>query len=283
MNQHLQTMLFEKKREPGEILTDSLKFLKAECKPLARLTAIYVLPFMVLMAIVQVYIQIKLAEASEIINQLEPERFIAELGGLYGNLLLFILFNVFVQSLLAALFYTYLQLYIGKGSGNFSQSDVSVMVFPNSLRALAAGFSVAVLSLIGLIFCILPGIVVANSLSLAVFIGVFENRSAGYSLVRSWMLVKSQWWVTFSLAIIGILFMWMVSIVFTLPVFIIESFPSRFANPENQVTGLHHWRWIVTGIAVVLSSFAALFPMTLMAMQYFNLLEREREEIGRLS
>lgn len=276
-------MLFEKKREPGEILTDSLLFLKIEFMSLARLTAIYVLPFMVLMAIVQVYMQIKLSEATEIINQLEPDRFVSELSGLYGNLLLFILFNIFVQSLLAALLYTYLQLYIRKGTGNFTQSDISTLLFPNSLRALAAGFSVTVLSLIGLVFCILPGIVVANSLSLAVFIGVFENKPAGYSIVHSWILVKRQWWVTLSLAIIGILFMWMISIVFTLPVFIIESFPSFFTDPANQETGGQQLRWIISGISVVLSSFAALFPMTMMAMQYFNLIEREKEENGRFS
>jgi len=272
-------MNFAKRREPGEILTDTILFLKAEYKPIARLTAVYVLPFMILMAVVQVYLQIKLAEASEIFNQLGQERLIAELGGLYGNMLLFILFNVFVQSLLAALLFTYISYYIRVGAGNFSDADISAMLFHNSLRALAAGFLVAALSLIGLMLCILPGIVLANSLSLAVFISVFENRQPGYSLARSWMLVRRQWWVTLSLAIIGILFMWLVSIIFTLPIFVQNTFQSLQPLAAEKTAGMPLWHMIVTGIAVVVSSFAAIVPMTMMSLQYFNLLEREKEEI----
>ncbi len=272
-------MNFAKRREPGEILTDTILFLKAEYKPIARLTAVYVLPFMILMAVVQVYLQIKLAEASEIFNQLGQERLIAELGGLYGNMLLFILFNVFVQSLLAALLFTYISYYIRVGAGNFSDADISAMLFHNSLQALAAGFLVAALSLIGLMLCILPGIVLANSLSLAVFISVFENRQPGYSLARSWMLVRRQWWVTLSLAIIGILFMWLVSIIFTLPIFVQNTFQSLQPLAAEKTAGMPLWHMIVTGIAVVVSSFAAIVPMTMMSLQYFNLLEREKEEI----
>lgn len=272
-------MNFAKRREPGEILTDTILFLKAEFKPIARLTAVYVLPFMILMAVVQVYLQIKLTEASEILNQLGQERLIAELGGLYGNMLLFILFNVFVQSLLAALLFTYISYYIRAGAGNFSDADISAMLFHNSLQALAAGFLVAALSLIGLMLCILPGIVLANSLSLAVFISVFENRQPGYSLIRSWMLVRRQWWVTLSLAIIGILFMWLVSIIFTLPIFVQNTFQSLQPLAAEKTAGMPLWHMIVTGIAVVVSSFAAIVPMTMMSLQYFNLLEREKEEI----
>lgn len=272
-------MNFAKRREPGEILTDTILFLKDEFKPIARLTAVYVLPFMILMAVVQVYLQIKLTEASEILNQLGQERLIAELGGLYGNMLLFILFNVFVQSLLAALLFTYVSCYIRAGAGNFSDADISAMLFHNSLRALAAGFSVAALSIIGLMLCILPGIILANSLSLAVFISVFENRQPGYSLVRSWMLVRRQWWVTLSLAIIGILFMWLVSIIFTLPIFVQNTLQSLQPLASDQTAGMPLWHMIVTGIAVVVSSFAAIVPMTMMSLQYFNLLEREKEEI----
>lgn len=272
-------MNFAKRREPGEILTDTILFLKAEFKPIARLTAVYVLPFMILMAVVQVYLQIKLTEASEILNQLGQERLIAELGGLYGNMLLLILFNVFVQSLLAALLFTYISYYIRAGAGNFSDADISAMLFHNSLRALAAGFSVAALSLIGLMLCILPGIVLANSLSLAIFISVFENRQPGYSFARSWMLVRRQWWVTLSLAIIGILFMWLVSIIFTLPIFVQNTFQSLQPLAAEKTAGMPLWHMIVTGIAVVVSSFAAIVPMTMMSLQYFNLLEREKEEI----
>jgi hypothetical protein len=279
LNNINQPPVFMQKREPGDIINATLVFLRSEYKPLLKLTAIYVLPFMVLFAATQVFLQIKLTEAAEVITELEPERLVQELGGLYGNFLIIIFFNVFVQSLFVALVYSYVQLYLEKGKGNFSEAEVSNLLFPNSLKAITAGFAVTIISLIGLIFCILPGIVIANSLSLAVFISIYENKGLGDSLTRSWALIKNQWWITLSLNIIGILVVWLISITVTLPAVFYDYFGGTGTTVSDEVAQIPQWRWWLSGLSVLVSAVAAIIPFMFLVFQYFNLTEREKEEI----
>lgn len=270
---------FRQKREPGDIINAALAFLRSEYRPLLRLTAIYVLPFMVLFAATQVFLQIKLTEAADVITELEPERLVQELGALYGNFLIIIFFNVFVQSLFVALVYSYVQLYLEKGKGNFSESEVTNLLFPNSLKAITAGFVVTIFSLIGLIFCILPGIVIANSLSLTMFIAIYENKDLGYSLTRSWTLIKRQWWITFSLNIIGILVVWLISITVTIPAVFFDYFGGTETVLTDEAVQIPQWRWWLSGLSVLVSSVAAIIPFMFLVFQYFNLAEHEKEEI----
>lgn len=270
---------FRQKREPGDKINATLTFLRSEYKPLLKHTAIYVMPFMVLFALTQVFLQIKLTEATEVITELEPERLVQELGGLYGNFLIIIFFNVFVQSLFAALVYTYIQLFLDKGKGNFSDSEVTDLLFPNSLKALPAAIAVTLFSLFGLILCVLPGIIIANSLSLTIFIAVYEKKGLSYALIRSWALVRRQWWVTLSLNILGILVIWLIGISITLPVVIYDQFSGAETTFANGAAQIPHWRWWLSGFSVLASSVASIIPLIFLVFQYFNLVEREKEEI----
>jgi len=275
LNNDNKNIDFRIKRETGDIIQATITFLRSEYKQLGKLIALYVLPFMVLYAITQVFLQIKLTEAAGVLSQLEPENLMDELGGLYGNFLLIIFFNVFVQSLLVALVYSYVQVYLHKGRGNISDSEVSALLYPNSLKALVTGFIVSIMSLMGLTLCLLPGIIIANSLSLAIFIGIFENKGLGYSLLRSWELVKRQWWATFALNVIGIIFVWLASITISLPAVFYDAFSGNIASEQVVIPP---WRWWVSGLSVVGSSVTVVVVFIFLALQYFNLTEREKEE-----
>ena len=102
---------FRKKREVGEIITDSFKFLQQEYKPVLKLVLIYVLPFMLLYAFVQVQIQQKLLGGFDFTD---TEKLMENIGPIYKNLLMSGIFSLFVQSLLAATFYSYVEAYIKK-------------------------------------------------------------------------------------------------------------------------------------------------------------------------
>jgi hypothetical protein len=277
LNNDNKNIEFRLKRETGDIIQATLAFLRSEYKQLGKLIAIYVLPFMVLYAITQVFLQIKLTEAAGVLSELEPENLMDEIGGLYGNFLLIIFFNVFVQSLLVALVYSYVQVYLRRGRGNISDSEVTALLFPNSGKALITGFFAAIMSLMGLTLCLLPGIIIANSLSLAIFIAIFENKGLGYSLLRSWALVKRQWWATFALNVIGILFVWLASITISLPAVFYDAFSG---NVASELAVIPPWRWWVSGLSVVGSSVTAVVVFIFLAFQYFNLTEREKEEVA---
>ena len=107
---------FQKKREVGEIITDSFKFLLQEYKPILRLVIVYVLPFLILYAYVQVQVQQKLLGG---IDFSDTEMLMENIGPIYKHLFMTGIFSLFVQSLLAATFYSYVNAYITKGKNNF--------------------------------------------------------------------------------------------------------------------------------------------------------------------
>lgn len=264
---------FRKKRELGDILSDSFKFLKQEQKPLTSLIVTYVLPFLILYAFVQVQLQMKVFANIDLSNQ---EAMIANIGPFYKNIFLFSLFGIFVQSLLFGTYYSYIEIYVKKGKGNFELSEIKTNLFSNSLLALGAGIFVFIISMIGVIMFILPGIYFANTFSVIVMIVIFEKKGLGNGMSKSWKLVNSQWWNTLLLNVIGILFIWVAGFILTIPAALTGVTNTIFSIQESIPVEYPDWYWILTGISTVVTSLLWIVPATFLAMQYFNLDEREK-------
>ena len=266
---------FRKKRELGDILSDSFEFIKQEYKPISSLILTYVLPFLILYGIVQVYFQMKVMAT---IDFTDPETIMANIGPFYTNLFLFSLFGVFVQSLLIGTFYSYIEIYVKKGKGNFDLSDIKPLLFSNSLLALIASVVVFIISMAGAVMCIVPGIYFANTFSIVVMIIIFEKKGLGNAMSRSWSLVNTQWWNTLLLAIIGIVLIWAVSFLLTIPAMLAGVTTTVIGIKETGTFDFPAWYLVLTGISSVISSLLWILPSTFFAMQYFNLDERTKPE-----
>jgi len=267
---------FRKKRELGELISDSFDFIKQEYKPISKLILTYVLPFLILYGIVQVYFQMKVIGKFDLTD---PEAFMANIDPLfYKNLLLYFLFGIFVQSLLISTFYSYIEMYIKKGKGNFELSEITPYLFSNGLLALGAGLIWFIVTMFGFMLCVLPGIYFANTFSLVVFIVLFERKGLGNALSRSWSLVNTQWWATLLLSIVGILIIWTISFVIALPTMILSAGTNVQNSMETGNIEQPLWYWVLIGINTVISSLFWIIPYTFLAFQYFNLDERTKVE-----
>ncbi|TNF40580.1 MAG: hypothetical protein EP310_08635 [Bacteroidetes bacterium] len=261
---------FRKKREIGDIYTDSFQFIKQEHKPLSKLIAVYVLPFMVLYGFVQIYLQKNVISKIDFTDQ---ETLFTNIGPIYLNIFLFSLFGLFVQSLLIAAYYTYIDAYVKKGKGNFDLADITPQLFSNGLLAIGASLVIFIVVIIGLILCIVPGIYFANSLSLAFIILIFEKKGLGNALMRSTSLVNTQWWSTFLINITGIILIWTAGFVMSIPA-IVAGFTGNVFDSAPAQVDYPEWYWVMIGISTVVSSVLWIIPYTFLAMQYFNLEER---------
>ncbi len=266
---------FRKKRELGDILSDSFDFIKQEYKPVSTLIFTYVLPFLILYGIVQVYIQMKVIGN---IDLSDPEAMMANIGPIYLNMFLFSLFGIFVQSLLIGTYYSYIEIYVKKGKGNFDLSEIKPLLFSNSLLALGASFVVFIITMIGIIMCIIPGIYFANTFSIVVMIIIFEKKGLSNAMSRSWNLVNFQWWNTLLINIIGILIIMAVSFVLSIPAMLAGVTTTIIGIKETGTINYPDWYWVLTGISTVISSLLWIIPFTFLAMQYFNLDERTKPE-----
>jgi len=263
---------FRKKREIGDIFTDSFEFIRQEFKPISKLVAVYVLPFMLLYGMVQVYLQKNVISK---IDLTDTETLLENIGPLYLNVFLFLLFGIFVQALLIATYYSYIEVYVKKGKGNFDLAEITPELFSNGLLAIGASLVTSIIVMFGIVLCIIPGIYFANTLSIALIILIFEKKGLGNALIRSTLLVKLQWWNTFLINIVGLIIIWTVSFIMSIPTMIAGLSVSIF-SPGQTPTEFPDWYWVLIGISTVVSSILYIIPYTFLAFQYFNLDEQAK-------
>jgi len=264
---------FRKKREIGDIFSDTFIFIRQEIQPISRLVAIYVLPFILLYAVVQVYLQ------KNVINKIDfsdSEALLANIGPVYLNIFLFALFGLFVQSLLIATYYTFIEAYVKKGNSNFDLSEITPYLFSNGLLAIGTSFIIFVISILGFILCFVPGIYFANTLSLAIVILIFEKKGLSQALRRSALLVNSQWWSTFLINLSGIVIIWVASFIMSIPM-TLTGLSVNIFEPVKTPLEFPDWYWFVIGVSTAISSVLYIILYTFMAFQYFNLDERTKD------
>lgn len=267
---------FRRERELGEIISDSFEFIKQEYKPISKLVFTYVLPFLILYGIVQVYIQMKIIGNIDLSDQ---ESMITNIGPIYYNIFLFLLFNIFVQSLLISSLYSYIEFYVKKGKGNFELSEITPHLFSNGLLALGACIVFSIIALIGLTLFVVPGIYFANTFSLVVIILIFEKKGLGNAMSRSWSLVNSQWWTTLLLIFVGIVITWATSLVLSIPSMTLGAGTNILNSIGTEPIEHSQWYWFFIGLSSVVSSLLWIIPYTFIALQYFNLKKRTEPEI----
>ena len=263
---------FRKKREISDIFTDSFEFIRQEFKPISKLVAVYVLPFMLLYGVVQVYLQKNIISK---IDFTDTESLFENIGPVYLNVFLFALFGLFVQSLLIATYYSYIEVYVKKGKGNFDLAEITPQLFSNGLLAIGASLVIFIIVMFGLIMCFIPGIYFANTFSIAFIILIFEKKGLGNALIRSALLVKSQWWNTFLINIVGLIIIWVVSLIMSIPTMIAGLSVNIFSQSQTP-TEFPDWYWVLIGISTVVSSILYIIPYTFLAFQYFNLDEQTK-------
>jgi len=94
-------------------------------------------------------------------------------------------------------------------------------------------------------------------------------------MTKSWGLVKTQWWNTLALNILGIIFVYAVGLIFSIPS-LLMGFVGGFNAAMNKTpVDYPQWYWILTAIASIVSTAFLIVPYTFQAFQYFNLDERE--------
>jgi hypothetical protein len=265
---------FRKKREIGDIFSDTFEFIRQEYKSIFNLIGVYVLPFIIMYGIVQVYLQKNFISK---IDFTDPEALLAVLGPVYLNVFLFSLFGLFVQSLLIATYYSFIEVYVKKGKGNFDLSDITPYLFSNGLMAIGASIVIFIIVIFGIVLCIIPGIYFANTLSLAFIILIFEKKGLGNALMHSALLVKSDWWNTFLINLIGVILIWTVSFIMSIPS-MITGFSAGILSQNETPAEYPDWYWILIGVSTIVSSVLWIVPYTFLAFQYFNLEERIKND-----
>ncbi|NJY62411.1 hypothetical protein HC174_06525 [Salinimicrobium sp. CDJ15-81-2] len=262
-----KTIEFKKQRELGDIITDTFKFLRQNFKPLFKTIFKITGPvFVILLFAIGYYsylgmdiLQNPFFGDSE---EVDVEMYFIAVFILFSSLLAFYV-------LLYGTVLNYIKSYI-RNSGVVNSTEVFQGVKNDFGSMLAIMILVGIITIFGLLLCVLPGVYVWVPLSLAPAMLVFARTSIADSISYSFSLIKDNWWSTFFTLFVITLLVYLIGMIFQFPMMIymfIKAFTisqqGSAANPAELID------WVYVFFNVISSLFQYLLSIILVVASAF--------------
>ncbi|QCR22686.1 hypothetical protein [Pontibacter sp. SGAir0037] len=270
-----QIINFREERELGQNINATFSFIRQNFKLLCKCILFFAAPFALL---------------SGIFNGLYQSRLYQVLGddrpySTYGeytffnqvtslNYLVSIFFSVVSFVMMGLAVYCYMLEYMDN-EGEATTEGVWARFKANAIPLLYATIGAVIITTIGLLLLVIPGIYAAVTLS--VFMMVLLREEIGFieGLERCLYLIKGNWWSTFFLLFVIGLIQGIINVVPAIPAFILP-FLGALELPGSTNTLISI---ILVSISSVLGIFIYSISIIAAAFQYFHLVE-VRDGIG---
>lgn len=272
--EYFQKIPLYKRREFGEKINTTFSFLRQNGAAYFKAQLFISGPVGVLCALLYAFFISNIQMTSR-----DPNAFLSVMTSstYMGNLGIIMLIFFFLILSISLVTYSYFKEYeLGSGQ-NIAVLAVFARVKKNFLPILFASLLVYLISAIGFVLLILPGIYISVVGVLAIPIVVLENKGPFEALDRAFKLIRDKWWSTFGLIIVTSIIAGIVRAVFSLPVTI-----------ANVVVGIHQVNNQVGQFTFVTSPLMAFIYQLIiyigtilgysivqsaMCFQYYNLVE----------
>ena len=270
---------FKQERDFGDLFNATFSFISQEFKRLGTAILYFVFPFFIVSAIAMTIYSVKAQEMSQALIQgdkSDPFAIFSLLGSMMGYVAVTMLISFIATSVLMCTVYGYIKLYIQKGPEGFTTNDVWLEVTKYFWKALIATIIVGIVVLVGIIFCVIPGIYLGVALFIIFPIMIFEEKSFGTSFSRSMKLINTNWWLTFGILIVTGIIIYVLAIFISIPS-IILGFKSLFANMKANQIPLMDFSvgfYIINSITSLISQLLMVIPLVLSTFIYFSYVEK---------
>ncbi|WP_077919491.1 hypothetical protein [Spirosoma sp. 209] len=191
---------------------------------------------------------------------------------------LMILFGILAALAVSLVSYAHMKLYNRKDGGFVTVAEVWEEIQPIMGRALIITILGSIVTAIGFMFFIIPGIYIAVVLVLALAITTFEGTDFGQTWERCFKLIRDKWWSTFGLVVVMGIISGIIGLLFSIPAGVINFLVAAKLLPD--ASGI----WLVLGnvIGTVGGTLLRALIYIAIGFQYTNLVERQ-EGRGLLS
>ncbi len=267
-------------RDFGAKINATIEYIRGNILNLLKVVLLIVVPLGLLMGILfsGMFAKIFQASVNPPISDTEGITFMADLG---VNYLLMMLLSMVVTAFLVGSVYTYM-LWDTQSEVPPSPLEVMKKAAVKIPQLIGLMILIGLVSGIGFMLFILPGIYLAVTLSLAFPILVFEDLGIGKSFGKSFKLIKGKWWSTFGLLLTTGIIASIISYVFSIPFyigFLGDTFtsmdPSSTGDPSAVPDSFSKW-YVAAGWGFMMigTYITYLIPLIALSFQYFNLSER---------
>lgn len=187
-----------KVRDFGELIGDSIVFLKQNFKPLFKALFTICGLFIVASAIATGILQKDMFSPQQVANPF---------GRFFGSeFLMSMVFSSISYILVGLVTFCYMSLYKEKGNQPATVEEVWSYVQYYFLRFLGGSLVVWICTIVGFVLCFIPGFYLLPIASIMLAAIIFENAGIGYVFDRAFKLIKNEWWTVFgALMVVGII------------------------------------------------------------------------------
>ena len=296
MQQPHTALDFRRIRTVGEVLNSTFVFLRQNTEKLGKSLLFYLAPVAALMAIFSTLTQSSLANPDTLL-------------GFDVGLLFSIFFTMMVAfSVAVTIVHGYLMLYQDRGPDGFDIGDVRRLLTAKFFRIFGTMLFLLFLAFVGYIVSLVPMALLAGmavafaglgtaavfvvsflmvlgylgflsffivTLSLMLPMRMREPIGLWAATTRCFRLTRNNWWATFSVFFVATLLNFMLSLVLNIPYFILTLGGDLHAADAGAGTLYSGLLIALNVVATVGGMFFYSVPLTAMALQYFNLVERK--------
>jgi len=263
-NAHIE---FLRTRDIGEVLNASMYFIRDHFKPILR-SVIYIAgPVLLVVVIISSFYLAGEFSAGE--NPIVTT--------MNGNILLLFVNNVLamlVTIVIVAIMYEYIFLCYQQGIRAYEVDEVWYAVKKRILLYVMYSVLTGIITFIGLLFLIIPGIYIAVTLSFVYMVAFLEDRSFAGAVSRCYEFIQGHWWNTFGLLLLAYVIYYIISMLFSLPALIYGAVIGLMAAGGGE-TSISYFLSFVINLFSSVSYVAIILPVTALAYQYFNIMERK--------
>ena len=255
---------FRKVRDFGALLGVTFDYIKQNIKLLFKSNLLIGSPFILLAGVFMGIYQ------SSIFNfRVQPEIEQFAIPFLFSMFFMMLSYLVII-----IVTYSHLILYKNSEAGNFDIDDVWQNVKRNFWMILFTGIGYSILSFIGFVFLIVPGIYLSIALSI-IFIVRLEERLKFFEAVsRCVKIVSGNWWFTFGIIIVVGMIQGFLGFILYVPNYIVTIFLA-FAGVDSNTGDLGRVLYIISSIIATFGVLLYSISTIAIAFQYYNLVERK--------
>ena len=269
---------FKKQRELGNIISDTFRFLRENYKLLFKLIFRIAGPaFLVLLLALSYYSYLSLETVgSSFFGSILVEGMDIGMILISGFILISSLLAFYV--LLYGTVMHFINSYI-KNNGRVNEQEVyqgAKQDFGNLLGLLLiSGIAI----FFGFMLCILPGVYLWVPFSIAPAALIFGRHSISDSIGEAFNLIKDNWWMTFFTLFVVTILVYMISLIFQIPMFIyyfIKAFTVAQEGSVADPSTLFDWVYVVFNVLSSLVQYLlSVIILIAAAFIYFDLNEKK--------
>lgn len=255
---------FRKVRDFGALLGVTFDYIKQNIKLLFKSNLLIGSPFILLAGVFMGIYQ------SSIFNfRVQPEIEQFAIPFLFSMFFMMLSYLVII-----IVTYSHLILYKNSEAGNFDIDDVWQNVKRNFWMILFTGIGYSILSFIGFVFLIVPGIYLSIALSIIFIVRLEERLNFFEAVSRCVKIVSGNWWFTFGIIIVVGMIQGFLGFILYVPNYIVTIFLA-FAGVDSNTGDLGRVLYIISSIIATFGVLLYSISTIAIAFQYYNLVERK--------